>query len=962
MKAIKLFILFLVLISLVSCDDFFKNSDEVTEDVTTEDNRTEDQVTEDDSSVVVEYTVNIEECENGLITASKSVLTPGQFVTFTLTPNEGYEVESLVINDEAVSLDGNTYTLFDVREDINCYATFKLAKITVCYYDEAGEKILFAQSTNTLNTEMPFIGKTPSKALDNDCYYTFDGWYTAKDGGEKVEDFTFDKTTNLYARFVGTSYTINVASEMIVDLFSSKMLSVETDLENIEVEYSSANPNIIKVSQDGMLTAYGEGEVDVVVKIGSVTRTCKVTVPTSSTLKAEYVYGAGYVQYKGNVGTIYSSQATILDASYQYVDYSLDMSIDNAVTGNFGLVFHKIVNASGLATSFYQFNFEIGLTNNIKLIRDGKVVDGTLTTYALEVGNIYNFRVVTEPSENDKVHVMCYIDGNLLIDVVTDKPSGNGTLCGIRLANLVANRFANVKVYDKTPSYQVVVDDVANGTIATDIKEVKRGSSLVISPSANEGYALEKLIINGIDVTGELVDGSYTLTNVTSAINITASFIKLFNVKINSSEHGNVDASATSVTASDVVILTITPEEGYLLETLTINGELVTVDSSLRYTIDNITNDIEVNAIFTLIPAELVTIEFYNGEELVKSETVDKGIEVTPPNVKKADNGMIIYTFDCWKDVNNNVIDSFAFETDVKLYAAFSESYHSLALDRQNYEMNALESFTLIPSTTAAHDFEYVWSTDNNEVATVDNGKVFAVGTGTTKIKVAIDNVVSECEVTVKAAEGYYIKGVYPTTTSSAAYFKNGVFIIGDGIQADIFDVETDTKTVLQYYEIELNMYIGCNVGTGANFGFQLNKTETSNGAVSTAYMLKPMTTASVATGNLRLVRNGAAITGVSNETIDLVKGNTYRVKFAVTKVDTGINMKAYVDGQLYFDYTDTKPLAGTIFGIRCASLLDTSTPHMISIISIKKISYEATTNVSTVAILPKKEDEVLNL
>ena len=134
-------------------------------------------------------------------------------------------------------------------------------------------------------------------------------------------------------------------------------------------------------------------------------------------------------------------------------------------------------------------------------------------------------------------------------------------------------------------------------------------------------------------------------------------------------------------------------------------------------------------------------------------------------------------------------------------------------------------------------------------------------------------------------------------------------------------------------------MILGCGVGTGANFGFQINKTESSNGNVSKCYMFKPTTTDQVAANNLSLVKNGAAISGLTKPTLELKASQLYRVKIVVEKVETGRNVKCYIDGELYINYIDTTPLTGTIFGLRCAALSDANKPHKVSIISIKQLS-----------------------
>ena len=257
-----------------------------------------------------------------------------------------------------------------------------------------------------------------------------------------------------------------------------------------------------------------------------------------------------------------------------------------------------------------------------------------------------------------------------------------------------------------------------------------------------------------------------------------------------------------------------------------------------------------------------------------------------------------------------------------------------VTLNHSSYTLNALESFTLIPTAVGIEETDYTWSSSDETVATVSDGKVFGVGKGTTTITATLGNYKATCEVIVNADENYKFNAIYGAGKDKVSNNK-GVFTFGvDGMQADLVNAD-GTDSAFTYYEIELNLYLGCNVGSGANLGFQMNKTKLASGAVSTAYMLKPMTTAQVVTNNVRMVKNGSNT--VTNETFELVKGNTYRFKIVSTQVETGLNIKSYIDGTLVSDYTDTTPLTGTIFGLRCGSLLDNNSPHKVSIVSVTK-------------------------
>ena len=919
--------LFTLFYSNASCE---KHKDENSDDL----GNLDESLTEETKK----YSIMVSESENGKVETDKAEVSAGQFVIFTILPNVGYECECLIINDKEVEIAENKYILFDVREDINVSAIFKLSKIKISYFDDTGTILLYQITSETLPCEAPFKNGVPSKKIDDKYYYVFEGWYTEKVGGEKVEDFIFTKSTKLYAHFTKEEYSVSLEKDIEMNLFESKKIDISTTLDiPYTVKYKSSNKNILEVSQDGIIKAIADGNAEVIVEIAGVEHVCTVKVVCDEVLfKAQYVYGNGYVKYEGNTGIIYTSQATIVDQQnipvlHKYVDYSLDMYFESETTGNFGLVVNKKIDSNGAASSSIQFNFETGKTNNVKLIVDSKTIADTIKTYSFEIGKAYNFRIVTAPDAIGKVRVICYINGESIIDVVTDEPSGEGMQCGIRMAAAVTNRFSNIKVLENIIEYDVDVNETINGKVFVDKTKVIRDGALQLSVQANEGYYLETLIVNVNDITALLSDNTYTINNVLEDINISATFKKYHSIEIADCENGSITSDSVLIKDGQNVTLNITSETGYKLSELIINSESVVILSQSKYVIENVTTDLNIVAVFTEITDETITVEFYVNSELVQLSQVLIGESVVAPTINTIEDRMHIYLFESWQDAYGNICDDFTFETDMKLYAHFNDTTHYLGLNYDRYELNALESIQLVANTTATFDFQYLWSSENENIATVDeNGNVFAVGTGTTKIFVTIDDVMTSCQLTVKAAEGYMFKGVYGQISSST--WDNGVYTFGKGgVQADLVDLNGNLAQ-MDYFEIELNLILGCDVGTGANFGFQINKTKNDNGSVKESYMLKPMTTA-----NSQFLENSNKISSVENKSIKLQANKLYRIKIVVEKVDSGINIKAYINNEVYFDYIDTTPLSGTIFGIRCAALSDNNSPHKVSIVSVTK-------------------------
>ena len=58
----------------------------------------------------------------------------------------------------------------------------------------------------------------------------------------------------------------------------------------------------------------------------------------------------------------------------------------------------------------------------------------------------------------------------------------------------------------------------------------------------------------------------------------------MYNVDVIPSSHGTVKADKTSGSAGDIVTVTVTPEEGYIVKSVTVNGEALTAGTDGKYT------------------------------------------------------------------------------------------------------------------------------------------------------------------------------------------------------------------------------------------------------------------------------------------------------------------------------------------------------------------------------------------
>jgi subtilase family serine protease len=162
-----------------------------------------------------------------------------------------------------------------------------------------------------------------------------------------------------------------------------------------------------------------------------------------------------------------------------------------------------------------------------------------------------------------------------------------------------------IQVFDITAS----VANGVGGTITPVTATVLSGGSATFSITPATGYHLAGLTDNGADVTAGVTDGSYTISNVSAAHDIVATFaINTYSVTASvSGGNGAVTPASSAVNYGGNITLTISPATGYQLATLTDNGASVTAiedpPGTFTYSIDNVTAPHVVQATFTAVAA-----------------------------------------------------------------------------------------------------------------------------------------------------------------------------------------------------------------------------------------------------------------------------------------------------------------------------------------------------------------------
>ena len=155
---------------------------------------------------IKEYTVKFY-AEDGTTVLSTATYKYGTQATAPAAPEKtDYAFEAWYNAKEG----GEKVTDFTVKGNAEYYARYvETAKeYTVKFYAEDGTTVLF-EETKKYGAAIT-APAAPEKPATEAATYEFDGWYTAKEGGEKVTDFTVKGNAEYYARYTKNAVTFEV--------------------------------------------------------------------------------------------------------------------------------------------------------------------------------------------------------------------------------------------------------------------------------------------------------------------------------------------------------------------------------------------------------------------------------------------------------------------------------------------------------------------------------------------------------------------------------------------------------------------------------------------------------------------------------------------------------------------------------------------------------------------------------
>ena len=237
---------------------------------------------------------------------------------------------------------------------------------------------------------------------------------------------------------------------------------------------------------------------------------------------------------------------------------------------------------------------------------------------------------------------------------------------------------------------------------------VKRGNDTIVTVTPNEGYELKSMTVNDEEKFSDVKDGVLTISNILTDIDVVATFKKLtFKITTTASEGGTVVPSSEIIEWGDDATVTVTPNEGYELSTLTVDGnDKISELKDGVLTISAVKANVNVEATFKKLTFKITTKASEGGTVVPSSEIIEWGDDATvtvTPNENYKLNTLTVNGNDKIGELKDGVLTINAVKADVNVEATFvtNESIKISSAKQVTYMSDKDLDFTGYPDLKA---------------------------------------------------------------------------------------------------------------------------------------------------------------------------------------------------------------------------------------------------------------------
>ncbi len=265
--------------------------------------------------------------------------------------------------------------------------------------------------------------------------------------------------------------------------------------------------------------------------------------------------------------------------------------------------------------------------------------------------------------------------------------------------------------------YEVTIETATNGKVTASKLTAAKDTEITLTVSPKSGYELDKLIVkNAAGTVLSVTDNKFAMpaSNVTVTATFKAQAAK-YNVNINAASNGKVTASTTSCAAGTEVVLTVAPNAGYELDSLSVlntatNASVAVTDGKFTMPAGNVnvvatfkaatatTYKVTVNAM-TNGAVTANTTAAKEGDTVTLTVNPAAGYELKTLSVKNANNGVVtVSTSNTFTMPASNVTIAATFQAVKYNVEITASSKGSVSANPSNYAKGETVTLTVTPN------------------------------------------------------------------------------------------------------------------------------------------------------------------------------------------------------------------------------------------------------------------------
>ena len=355
----------------------------------------------------------------------------------------------------------------------------------------------------------------------------------------------------------GNTFTMP-ASDVTV---SATFRAIEYTITTASVSNGTLNTNVSKATKGTTVTVTATPSAGY--KLASITVNGTVISGNTFTMPASAVtVSATFTAIEYTITTASVSNGTL---STNVSKATIGTMITVTATPSAGYELESIT-VNGTAISGNTFTMPAG---NVTVSATFKAIEYTIT----HLGSVNGKLIIsaTKATVGQTITITTIPDeGYVLQEIKLNGKTFSGTSFTMPAHNVT------IGAIFKAIEYTVTTASVSNGTLSVDVTKAAKGTTVTVTATANTGYKLASITVNGSAISGN------TFTMPAGDVTVGATFVaEEYSITVNTDGNGSATASLSVAKIGDLITIAVTPNENYELDKVLVNGSAI---SGLSFT------------------------------------------------------------------------------------------------------------------------------------------------------------------------------------------------------------------------------------------------------------------------------------------------------------------------------------------------------------------------------------------